>query len=281
MSSDVVDPNLVRSCVSGWRTVFPVGRRSVLAVSDGVMEMPEGFLNRPGFQHHFADASGVPRLPVASFVVPGEVNVLVDAGFGPRSVPSMTGGFLLDELAGVGFAPRDIGVVALSHLHTDHYGWLVNLDGRPTFPEAEVVLGRGDYDFFVLESGPVPPRSRLPETVRDALAELHRIGRVRLIDRTGEIAAGMVALPAPGHTPGHTVFAVRDGDARLLLLGDAMYCPEQLTDLDLRAVHDIDPVLARQTRRLIRSAAEVHGAAVVGCHFPQLRVGRVLTRLAE
>ena len=58
-----------------------------------------------------------------------------------------------------------------------------------------------------------------------ALAELLDAGRVVLVDDAHEIVPGVVALPTPGHTPGHLAFAVRDHDESLLILGDAMYCP--------------------------------------------------------
>jgi glyoxylase-like metal-dependent hydrolase (beta-lactamase superfamily II) len=87
---------------------------------------------------------------------------------------------------------------------------------------------------------------------------------------------GVGALPPPGHTPGHLAFAIRDHGERLLVLGDAMYCPAQLTDADLTAMHDVDPVLARRTRALIRRELDGHATSAVGCHFPGLRSARVV-----
>jgi glyoxylase-like metal-dependent hydrolase (beta-lactamase superfamily II) len=98
-----------------------------------------------------------------------------------------------------------------------------------------------------------------------------------LVDDATEIVAGLVAIPTPGHTPGHLAFSVRDGGEQLLVLGDAMYCPAQLTDADLTAMHDVDPVLARRSRQLIQRELEAHGTSAVGCHFPGLRGARLLS----
>jgi glyoxylase-like metal-dependent hydrolase (beta-lactamase superfamily II) len=40
-----------------------------------------------------------------------------------------------------------------------------------------------------------------------------------------EIAPGITTLAAPGHTPGHTVFAIHSGDKSLLVLGDTAQHP--------------------------------------------------------
>jgi glyoxylase-like metal-dependent hydrolase (beta-lactamase superfamily II) len=259
-----------------WRSTFRVGSRTVEAVSDGCFTMREGFMNVPGYQHRFEDATGVAALPIASFVVRGDQTVLVDAGFGPRESPLLSGGALLTELAAIGVRPDDIDVVAISHLHSDHYGWLATDDAELVFEHAIVHIGRADYEAFVVDDD-VEKWFRMPAHLREALARLHEAGRVVLIDDAVELVPGVVALPTPGHTPGHLAFAVRDGGEQLLVLGDAMYCPAQLTDADLTAVHDVDPDLARRSRLLIQRELEVHGSSAVGCHFPELQAARVLS----
>ena len=72
-----------------------------------------------------------------------------------------------------------------------------------------------------------------------------------------------------------------DGDrvvAAVLVLGDAMYCPQQLSELEWGAVSDVDPALARKTRERYERDLELHGGGAVGCHFPELKVARALTR---
>lgn len=259
-----------------WRSTFRVGSRVVEAVSDGVFTMTEGFMNVAGYQHRFEDENGVAALPIASFVVRGDQTVLLDAGLGPRQLPTLSGGALLDELAAIGVRPADVDVVAISHLHLDHDGWLATREGEVVFDRAVIYIGRGDYDTFVMQDDG-DERFRMSRTLRAVLRELHDAGRVVLVDDATEFVPGVVALPAPGHTPGHLVFAVRDGGEQLLVLGDAMYCPAQLTDADLAAVHDVDPTLARRTREFIQRALDAHGTQAVGCHFPGLQSARVVS----
>jgi glyoxylase-like metal-dependent hydrolase (beta-lactamase superfamily II) len=259
-----------------WRSSFRVGDRTVLGVSDGSFTMTEGFMNVPGFQHQFDDENGMAALPIASFVVPGDQTVLIDAGVGPVQSGTLSGGALPSELDAIGVRPDDIDIVAISHLHLDHDGWLANEDAEPVFANATVYLGRGDYEWFVLAGEQVPQRFRMASHLKAALVALSDAGRVVLVDDSTEIAPGIVALATPGHTPGHLMFSVRDGGEQLLVLGDAMYCPAQLTDADLTAMHDVDPIVARRSRELIQRELEAHGSSAVGCHFPGLQSARVL-----
>src|SRR3954468_12699165 len=100
--------------------------------------MAEGFMNVPGFQVPFEDERGNAEFPVGSFLVPGEQTLLIDAGVGPFATDGLTGGALLDHLAILGVQPADIDVIAVSHLHLDHDGWLATRDSGVTFPNAAV-----------------------------------------------------------------------------------------------------------------------------------------------
>ncbi len=64
--------------------------------------------------------------------------------------------------------------------------------------------------------------------------------------------------------------------ARMLLLGDAVYCPQQLSHSDWQAASDVDPALARRTRETFLRDLELHGGEAVGSHFPGLIAGRGL-----
>jgi glyoxylase-like metal-dependent hydrolase (beta-lactamase superfamily II) len=261
---------------SQWRTQFRVGDRRVLGVADGVFTMTDDFMSIPGYQDRFADDTGQAHLPVGSFVVEGDQTVLIDAGIGPFATEGLAGGNLLDELAAIDVQPADIDVVALSHLHLDHDGWIATRVAGLTFPNATVHVGRGDYQHFVVDDR--DDRFRMARHKREAFSALFDAGRVELIDDVTEIVPGVVALPTPGHTPGHLAFAVRDRGERLLILGDSMYCPAQLTDMDLTAMHDVDPALARRSRELLARELESHETRTeaVGCHFPGLRAARVV-----
>jgi glyoxylase-like metal-dependent hydrolase (beta-lactamase superfamily II) len=260
-----------------------IGDRTLLALSDGFfdVELVPQFLGSPSSPHAYVDsrhAAGHSRgpLPVGAFVWTGEQTVLIDAGFGPRDGSGrgiLVGGALPAQLRRHGLSFDDIDIVALSHLHADHTGWLADDDGRPLFRRATVQVERGDWDHFMSPGS----QSHLHPGVHAGLTALAERGRVELLDGDCPVVPGLDRLAAPGHTPGHSVYVVHDRGDRALLFGDGMYCPEQLTEVDWAATSDVDPVLAGKTRRALLRDIETNGGYGLGCHFPGLRAGRVIS----
>jgi glyoxylase-like metal-dependent hydrolase (beta-lactamase superfamily II) len=279
---DARDDRLLSDPVSGAAdTTLRVGDRDLLALSDGFFLMHRTFLGTPeattAAYDVLAGQYGEPRLPLGCFFLPGDQNVLVDCGFGPvrfQGEGLLVGGRLLTALAQRGLRPEDVDILAISHLHADHTGWIGDSDARPVFPNAEIVLARADWDYFMEGDG----AHEIRPNIRQTLEDLARRGGVSLLDGEAQIAPGLTRLSAPGHTPGHSIYVVHDGPDRLLLLGDAMYCPQQLSNLDWEAASDVDPALARRTRETYERDLEIHGGEAVGCHFPELIAGRALNK---
>jgi glyoxylase-like metal-dependent hydrolase (beta-lactamase superfamily II) len=249
-----------------------VGARTVIAVSDGSFVVEDGHMNVPCYQRRFAQRDGLTRVPIGAFLVPGEQTTLIDAGAGPLTYGSMHAGVLLDELAEQRVRPADVDAVALTHLHFDHIGWVAGPDSTPRFPNAIIYASAEDFDHFVVNPDPAAPRQyRLRDHLRRALLELAEAGRVVPVEDGTPITLGVTAIAAPGHSPGHVAYEVRDGDERLLVVGDAMIFGQELVDEDLFSTHDADPAVAAHSRARIRALAETPGTRVVGAHFPGLQ----------
>jgi glyoxylase-like metal-dependent hydrolase (beta-lactamase superfamily II) len=99
-------------------------------------------------------------------------------------------------------------------------------------------------------------------------------GRLETFDAETTLLPGLDARPVPGHTPGSTIYVVSSGSQRLLLIGDVLHTPAQLTDPGWEAVMDVDNIAAKRVRaELIKAtvgSADVNGTA----HFP---FGHVIT----
>lgn len=264
---------------------IPVGERTLIALSDGFLNLDNeqglAFVGSPEHPHAMHDALrrsyGQPRLPLGAFLLPGETMTLVDLGLGPvdfGGMGLMVGGNLLRQLDREGVRPEDVDVIALTHLHLDHVGWLADADANLTFPNATVHVGVEDWAYFV--EGDEAELPLMPH-IRQALLALAEADRLVLLDADAQIAPGVTRLAAPGHTPGHSIYAIHDGADRALVFGDAMYCPQQFTATDWAAASDVDPVLARQTRERFLRDLDANGGVGVGCHFPELKASRVLT----
>lgn len=156
--------------------------------------------------------------------------VLVDTGF--RDGVSMTGrpfdNFEVPTtvLAKIGFAPSDVDLVVLTHLHFDHAG---NFDA---FPNASVVVQRREYEQWcgVLDATDRSrgkqswPFSSLDAAVFPRLERAISGGKVRLLDGDAEIAPGVTCrLAADSHTFGSQWVEVATSDGRYVVAGDCVY----------------------------------------------------------
>lgn len=254
-----------------------VGARTVTAVSDGSFVVEEGHMNVPCYQRRFAQSDGQARVPIGAFLVPGDVTTLIDAGAGPLTYGSLHSGALLDELADQRIQPIDVDVLAITHLHFDHDGWIVGADGTPTFPNATIYIGAEDYDHFVVNPDPAMPRQyRTRPQLRRVLLELADAGRIVLVEDGTPVAPGVMAIATPGHSPGHIAYEVCDGDEALLVLGDAMYVAQELVDPWLFSTRDADLKVAAQTRARIRTLAQRPGTRAIGAHFADLQPSSAL-----
>lgn len=208
----------------------------------------------------------------------GGRKILVEAGAAQTMGPN--GGRLFANLAAVGVRPEDIDVVAVSHTHPDHVGNLCKPGGTPAFPKAAVHVPEADWDFFIRNE---PDLGRLPlseEFRRRFVANIRRslepVASGVVLFRPGqEIAPGLTALPAEGHTPGMVNFLVHSGGDQLLLTADLAYHPLVNVDRPWRPGPDLDPDAALRSRRRAFDRASSEGLLVLGFHFPFPGLGRV------
>ena len=201
-------------------------------------------------------------------------NILVDTGVGsnatnPGTVAAMLNGVdgrLIAQLQSAGVKPEDVDTVLLTHLHPDHVGW--NLSGggrnpRPTFPKARYLAHKSDWEAFSKQE----VRSVFPFPFWDETLEpLQRLGVLDLLSGERSLTSEVTAIHTPGHTPGSMSVAVTSGGQRASILGDVLHCPVQLQETDWRFSFDMDPSVAKQTRRRMVERAEAEGAVVAVCH---------------
>ena len=66
-----------------------------------------------------------------------------------------------------------------------------------------------------------------------------------------EVAPGITWLSTPGHTPGPLLLCGLCHRGRMLLLGDALDRPVELSQVDWETASDVDSALARWTREVL------------------------------
>jgi glyoxylase-like metal-dependent hydrolase (beta-lactamase superfamily II) len=217
----------------------------------------------------------VPRRTAANafLIRSGGRTALVDTGYGSDGTP--TAGHLFANLQAAGVSPADIDTVLLTHMHPDHWGGLLDADGQPAFPSAELKVNEAEYAYWhddvAMNGLPGPERRKL--FFLDARAKLAPYRDRMSLFSDGEIFPGVSTVPLHGHTPGHTGLLVSSGDASLLIWGDIVHVPEiQVPRPEVTMIVDVDPEQAIATRRRVFDLVATEGIAFAGMHlhFPAL-----------
>ena len=246
-----------------------IGEISVEPIYDGTAVLePDMFLSSDWTDHQHLLDDGQLVLPVGAFLVrSGDRLGLLDAGVGDVQDDMFDGGQLLQSLRAAGITPEQIDTLIVSHLHPDHIGWL-QVDGEPTFANATVHIGAADWEFFVDNLGGGRRRAASLQSVEE---------HVELVDGDGvTLMPGITSFMTPGHTPGHMSSIVSSGRERMIVLGDALHCPAQLTESEWEFVYDTDRDLARRTRATLIEEAGVEGTSLLPCHFPDMQAARLV-----
>ncbi len=204
----------------------------------------------------------------------GKQLILFDTGNGSRGfVPRPAGGWLAAQLAPAGFKPEQFDLVVLSHGHPDHIGGLFENE-QPLFPNASYMIGALEYDFW--SNG-----KRTGDL--EKFAALFGDYVVPLADKTtflkpgDDVAPGIRAVEAFGHTPGHLAFRISGGGNKdMFFLGDcAHHHVASLARPDWHCVFDVDAAKGAETRVRIFDVLATERIAVSAFHMPFPSIGYV------
>lgn len=236
-----------------------LGDLAVTMLLDGETVMPADCLRGPdgAFDRYGPGdlVEGKLPLPVRAFLVQGRDGcLLIDAGAGTAWHKGL--GQLGAALAEAGSGPQEVTVVALTHTHIDHLSGLVDEDGGLAFPKAErVFVATEELMAFRAEPRMIPVLPRL----------------MPLEQGDGPLP-GVVAVNAPGHSPGHMAFLV---EGRLLIWGDLVHHPLQFAQPGVTWKFDENPDEARATRTALFERILREGWLVAGAHLPHPGIGRL------
>jgi len=252
----------------------------IIGISTGTLQLKPTFLE--GSPAHGGslglirsirrDSGWTQPLPMWSWILEtANERILIDAG----GRPGLGGGVtrtrfnvaaeqaLECELARLSLKPDDIDYVFLTHLHGDHVGGLAAFDPRRVWvakPEWEPVA-RFPGRLMRFMTAPVP-RGFVPRVFDFNGPPLLGFARSWPVTSDGSV----VALPTPGHSPGHTSYLVRRGGGDVLLAGDVTYdLPALEAQRDQGFIADVER--HHDTLKRVRSLVST-GVAYLPSHDP-------------
>jgi glyoxylase-like metal-dependent hydrolase (beta-lactamase superfamily II) len=251
-----------------------------MLLPDGKAEFVQKF---PWLVPHVATRAGKMLISFQCFVLKTrDKRVMIDTCIGAdrqREFPVFCNlqTTFLDDIAAAGF-PRDtINTVMCTHLHFDHVGWntrLVNGKWVPTFPQAQYLFGKQEYEHW----------QHLRETHGyhnvDHLADsIDPIVEAKLAEFVGtdyRLTDEVWFEPTPGHTPGHVSVHIRSRGEEAVITGDMMHHPIQLAVPDIHGNFDMDKAQGAKTRRAFIEKYADRKVMIIGSHFCEPTAGWIV-----
>lgn len=255
---------------------YKVGDITITAINDGFARRPlEGFVRN-------AELADVKKAMEQAFLPPDALNItfttlaiqsggkltLIDTGNGELGAP--TSGAWMGNFKAAGLDPKDVSTVVFSHFHGDHINGFRLKDGTAVFPNAEVMVPAAEWAFWMDDA----KMNAAPEAMKGAFASVRRVFApiakdVKQFEAGKEILPGITAVAAPGHTPGHTVFALASGSGRMMVMSDTTNHPALFVrNPDWSAVFDMDGPQAAATRRKLLDMVSADKMQVAFYHAP-------------
>ena len=221
--------------------------------------------------------------PASNWVIlrQGQAFTLIDGGY-PGDLP-----LVLASIRDAGLDPANTAAVLITHAHVDHAGTAAHFAAAYGCPvlcsaaERPYLLGE---DREQVSTAQILSRSWQPSVLRWACHALAaggagRVAVPRAGARTDDDGAGLaalpgapVAVPTPGHTPGHTAFYLPE--ARAVATGDALVTGHAISRRHgpqlLEAMFHTDVDAAR---RSLAELARLDASLLLPGHGPAVRVG--------
>ncbi len=289
VSGAVLAPATAQAAAPQVKTQAPgyyrlmLGDFEITPLSDGTVELPLDKLLtniKPG-EFDKALSRAFLKMPMESSVNAYLINtgtklVLVDTGAGTLFGPTL--GKLQASLKAAGYQPEQVDEIYITHLHPDHLGGLMNVD-KIAFPNAIVRMGKADLDYWTsseaMQKAPTDMQTMFKQAM-GVMGAYSAAGKVKPIEGDTELVPGIKAIANPGHTPGHTLYAVESKGQKLMLWGDLMHVAAvQFPNPAVTIQFDTDSKAAAAQRKKEFEKAAKDGYWVAASHLQFPGIGHI------
>ena len=163
-----------------------------------------------------------------------------------------------------GLKPGDVDAIVVTHEHGDHIGGLAGEAGA-TFANARYVTGSIEHNHWAAAGNEGFDAKVKPLS-----------DKMTMLEDGGSVAAGITALAAFGHSPGHMAYHLESGGKRLAITADTVnhyVFSMQRPDWEVR--FDMDKAAGAATRKQVLGMIAADRIPFIGYHMPFPAVGFV------
>ncbi|MCK4575607.1 MBL fold metallo-hydrolase [candidate division WOR-3 bacterium] len=192
-----------------------------------------------------------------------EKNILIDTGIGNKFDEKLKGIYgvdksenLEDSLKKYGLKTTDIDTVIITHLHFDHAGGNTYLTAEgetvPKFPNATYIVQKKEWE------GAINPNPRSKASyLEENFMPLEYHNQLRLIDGDVEIFPYITCIRTGGHTEGHQIVIIEEGDQGAIYWADLIPTTSHIR-IPYIMGYDLFPLdVFREKERFIKRAIEM------------------------
>jgi N-acyl homoserine lactone hydrolase len=154
-----------------------------------------------------------------------------------------------EALKNIGYEPKDVNKIILTHKHPDHAGEL------RLFDHAQIYISHVEADAMNLNGENI---------VKVDFTD----GQYKNFAHSQNISENIIMLPAYGHTTGNSLVVAYDNGAHYMIHGDVTYTDEALRQNQLSVVFE-DKDLAKQTLETVRTFIKENDTVYLGTHTPE------------
>lgn len=273
---------MVKTSAPGYYRMM-LGDFEITALSDGTVSLPVNKLlsNTTPAKVDAALAKSALRSPLETsvngyLINTGEKLILIDTGAAALFGPTL--GKLVANLKASGYQPEQVDEIYLTHMHPDHVGGLMAGD-KPAFANATVRADKRDADFWLSQANLDKAPADSKGFFKGAMASLNpyvKAGKFKSFEGSSNLATGVRAIEAPGHTPGHSVYQVESGGQKLMLWGDLVHVAAmQFDHPEITIAFDTNSKSAARQRQQAYVDAAKSGYLVAGSHLSFPGIGHV------
>jgi glyoxylase-like metal-dependent hydrolase (beta-lactamase superfamily II) len=155
----------------------------------------------------------------------------------------------LGALKSLGYEPKDVDKVIVTHKHPDHTGEL------RLFSNAKIYMSKIEAEAMNLQTDNI-------------VAVDFKDGAYKNFSESEKIAEGITMLPAYGHTKGNSLVVVEVDGLYYMIHGDVTYTDEALRQNELSVVFE-DKDLAKETLEKVREFVENNDTVYLSTHTPE------------